>query len=188
MIQTTKQERELVRYVENCPEIMETLDACTSYGLNNYYLAGGVITQLIWNNLSGKPNLGKVKDFDIVYYETNKNTTYHNQQLNKLVTHNFELDLVNQAYVHEWYHTKFGNKIEPFKQTEDGIRTWLSAFAIGVRKTDRIVIFAPYGLEDAFLKKVKPNKLTMSASNYLSMTKSFKERWNDIEVIPWNET
>jgi len=174
----TANEKALRNYVKNCPEIMETLNACRAYGLKNYYLAGGVITQLIWNKLSNKSNLNNVKDFDIVYFETSKNSHYHKKHLDKLVTHKFELDIVNQAYVHEWYHIKYGNKINPFRNTEAGIKTWLSAFAIGIRKTTHLEIYAPYGLEDAFSKKV--NK-----SNYLEMTKSFKNRWNDIEIMPW---
>jgi len=181
----TTKESELIKYIENCPEIIETLDACTAYGLQNHYLAGGAVTQLIWNNLSNKPNLNNVKDFDIVYYEASKKDIFHKDHLSKLVTHKFELDIVNQAYIHEWYHVKYGNKIRQFRNTEEGIKTWLSAFAIGIRKTDSIEIFAPYGLEDAFSKRVKPNKLTMSESNYLEMTKSFKKRWDDIEIISW---
>ena len=181
----TTKENELENYVNNCPEILETLNACNECGLKNYYLGGGAITQLIWNNLSSQPNLSKIKDFDIVYFDKNKHDNSLKEKLADMVTHKIELDLVNQAYVHEWYHIKYGNKIKQFSNTEDGIKTWLSAFAIGVRKTNKFEIFAPYGLEDAFSKKVRPNKLTMSESNYLVMTKSFKTRWNDIEVFPW---
>ncbi len=181
----TNLENQLLSYIEACPEILETLDACNECGLTDYYLAGGAITQLIWNNITGKSNLASVRDFDIVYFDQEKNSTSIPEQLTKLVTHKFKLDSVNQAKVHEWYHLKYGNKIEPFKTTEEGINTWLSAFAIGVRKSTEYEIYAPYGLEDAFAMTVKPNKRTMSKTNYLDMTKSFKERWGSITVLPW---
>ncbi|HHG83684.1 MAG TPA: hypothetical protein ENJ82_02950 [Bacteroidetes bacterium] len=180
------QEKELIKWIKNCPEITETIDACKVYGLKNYYLAGGAITQLIWNNLSGKPNLAKVKDFDIVYFDENTNEKRHKKHLAKLLTHGIELDIVNQAYVHEWYHLKSGNRIGQYKNTEEGMKTWLPAFAIGIRKSSKIEIYAPYGLEDAFSMKVKPNKRTMSKANYSEMTQSFKKRWKEIEVIPWD--
>lgn len=166
---------------------METLLACENYGLKDYYLAGGSITQLIWNNLSGNPSLRNVKDFDIIYFEDERMDEIHKRELSKLVSHQYELDIVNQAYVHEWYPLKYGNKIEKFNTTEDGIKTWLTAFAIGIRNPNEIEIYAPYGIEDAFQKKVKPNKITMSKSNYVRMTKSFKNRWNDIEILEWDK-
>ena len=181
----TINELRLIRFIKDCPELMETLLACEHYGLKEYYIAGGSITQLIWNNLSSNPSLKNVKDFDIVYYENEKMDEIHKKELSKLVSHQYELDLVNQAYVHEWYPSKYGNQIEKFTTTEDGIKTWLTAFAIGIRNPNEIEIYAPYGIEDAFLKKVKPNKKTMSKSNYEHMTNSFKKRWNDIEILEW---
>lgn len=185
-----EREEELISIIESCPEIMETLKACKQYGLRNFYLAGGAITQLLWNTLLKKSQLGKIKDFDIVYFSRDEEIGFskvHKSKIEKLVTHKLELDIVNQAYVHEWYGDKFGNKIDPFTRTEDGIKTWLPAFAIGVTIKEKIEIYAPYGLNDAFNMLVRPNKLTMSEDNYLKMTRSFKSRWDQIEVLAWNE-
>ena len=180
-----QRESELVSIIENCPEIMETLNACEKYGLKNFYLAGGAITQLLWNSLLKHQQLDKIKDFDIVYFsrdEENNYSNYHQAKIEKLVTHKIKLDIVNQAYVHEWY----GNEITPFTRTEDGIQTWLPAFAIGITKVKELKVYAPYGLNDAFNMIVRPNKLTMSKDHYLKMTLSFKSRWNQIDVFPWN--
>ena len=181
-------EKELVSFIINCPEIVETLDACNIYGLENYYVAGGAITQLIWNNLNGEPALNNVKDFDIVYYSNDEErgqSEIHQFEIKKLISHKFPLDIINQAYVHEWYPKKFGNKIKPFNNTENGIQTWLSAFAIGVRKSKDYEIYSPYGLNDAFNMFIKPNKLTMNEDNYIKMTNSFKKRWGNIQIEPW---
>ncbi|PKV48857.1 hypothetical protein ATE84_0872 [Aquimarina sp. MAR_2010_214] len=181
-------EKKLISLLINCPEILETLDACNQYGLKDYYIAGGVITQVIWNNLNGESALKNVKDFDIVYFSANEErgqSKVHQSEIGKLVNHKFPLDIINQAYVHEWYPEKFGNKINPFNNTEDGIQTWLSSFAIGIRKSKTYEIYSPYGLEDAFNMKVKPNKRTMNKDNYIKMTTSFKKRWNTIRIEPW---
>lgn len=180
--------KELISYIDKCPEITETLYKCSEYGLRNYYVAGGAITQLLWNNLLGKPHLEKVKDFDVVYYsdtEDRLSEKVHQSALEKMITHQFPLDVTNQAYVHEWYPKKFGNIIQPFKTVEDGIQTWLSAFAIGIRKLKEYEIFAPYGLDDAFAMIVRPNRLTMTKENYINMTDSFKKRWQTINILPW---
>ncbi|WP_394776106.1 nucleotidyltransferase family protein [Flavobacterium sp.] len=185
----TDRKKELISYLDNCPEIIDTLNKCNDYGLTDFYLAGGAITQLIWNNILGRPNLEKVKDFDIVYYSDTEDRLLeksHQTNIEKIVTHKFKLDITNQAYVYEWYLKKFGNIIDKFNRTEDGIETWLSAFAIGVRRTsNKFEIFEPYGLDDAFDMIVRPNKLTMTKDNYLTMTESFKSRWHNIHVLPW---
>ena len=181
-------EEKLISLIIDCPEIVETLDACTKYGLKDYYIAGGAITQIIWNNLTGESFLKNVKDFDIVYYSSKEErgkSKIHQSEIEKLISHRFPLDIINQAYVHEWYPEKFGNKIKPFNNTENGIQTWLSAFAIGVRKSKAYEIYSPYGLNDAFNMLVKPNKLTMNEDNYIKMTNSFKKRWRNIRIEPW---
>jgi hypothetical protein len=186
---TLKMLREkLISLIIDCPEIIETLDACNEYGLQNYYIAGGAITQIIWNNINGVSALKNVKDFDIVYYSSNEErgeSEIHKREIQKKITHEFPLDIINQAYVHEWYPEKFGNQILPFHNAESGIQTWLSAFAIGIRKSNNYEIYSPYGLNDAFTMHVKPNKLTMSEQNYIHMTNSFKKRWKNIRIEPW---
>lgn len=181
--------KNLISIIESCPEIMETLNACEKYGLRNFYLAGGAITQLLWNSLLNRPQLDKIKDFDIIYFssaEGKNDFKSHQVNIQNLVQHKIQLDIVNQAFVHQWYGKKFGNEIEPFTKTEDGIQTWLPAFAIGITKIQALKIYAPYGLDDAFAMTVRPNKLTMSKANYLTMTKSFEDRWNEINVLPWD--
>lgn len=181
--------KELKLIISSCPEIIETLVACDEYGLKDYYLAGGAITQLIWNSILDRQNLARIKDFDIVYYSANEDRNlekHHQSEIGKRVDHKVKLDIVNQAFVHEWYPKKYGNTINPFRKTEDGIDTWLSAFAIGIRQKDGYEIYAPFGLEDAFNMIVRPNKKTMNRENYLRMTSGFKRRWDEIEILPWD--
>jgi uncharacterized protein len=104
-----------------------------------------------------------------------------------VLTHSIKIDIKNQANVHKWYPVKFSQVIPAYKRVEQGIDSWLSAFAIGfnVNTNGDICIYSPYGLEDAFNMKVKPNKIAMSEINYIKMTNSFKERWPSISVQPW---
>lgn len=48
---------------------------CREVGLPNFYIAGGAITQVIWNSIERKPLLDKVKDFDIVYFDNSNLAT-----------------------------------------------------------------------------------------------------------------
>ncbi len=184
-------ENELKSIIRQTPELMESAEACNSVKLPNYYIAGGAITQLIWNLLSGNKPLDNVKDLDIVYFDSIGKTSeegYQNQ-IRDMVKHDIPIDVVNQARVHEWYPKKFGQSIEPYVRVEQGIESWLSAFAIGFRLTsnDLISLYLPYGLHDAFSKKVTPNPIAMTSQNYNKMVAGYRDRWPDITIEAWDE-
>ena len=65
-------ERQLEKLIRNTPELMATAQACIDVGLPDYFIAGGSVTQLIWNSLSGERPLKNVKDFDIVYFDSKR--------------------------------------------------------------------------------------------------------------------
>ena len=180
--------QEVIKIIEQSSEIMETLEACEEYNLPNHYLAGGSITQSVWNHLLGLPLLHNVKDFDVVYFSDEAAEFEHQREvnINGLVNHQFPVDIKNQASVHEWYPQKFGRSITPYSSSEDGIDSWLPAFAIGVRlKHKKMKVYAPYGFEDLLSMLVRPNKKVMSEENYLEMTSRFKKRWPVIVIEPW---
>ena len=45
--------------IKSVPELLETAKVCKDVGLPNFYIAGGSITQLIWNNLLEQEPLDK---------------------------------------------------------------------------------------------------------------------------------
>ena len=183
-------EEKIISIIRQAPEIEETLSACTEYGLPNYYLAGGAITQCIWNSLLNLPLLEKVKDFDVIYFckEEKYQEKTHETTINSRVTHSIPVDIKNQAFVHEWYPDKFGNKIAPYKNVEEALLSWIPAFAIGIRKEEKeYKIFAPFGLQDTLDMYVRPNKNIMSSKNYEKMATSFQERWPQIKIEPWEQ-
>ncbi|MGI9281832.1 MAG: nucleotidyltransferase family protein [Endozoicomonas sp.] len=179
---------DLLALLKQSLEITETLEACRMIEVPNYYLAGGAITQTVWNHLLGLPLLNNIKDFDVVYFDSSdaSNEQHYQLQISDLVSHTFPVDVKNQAKVHEWYPQKFGNVIEPYQSAEEGIASWLPAFAIGVRlEGSGLKVFAPYGLDDLMAMHIRPNKTVMSEQSYVAMTKSFKARWTGITVEPW---
>lgn len=159
--------------------------------LNNWYVAGGCVTQTVWNSMSGLDLMHGLKDVDLIYFDDEeleedqvKNQTRISEILSKL---EIPVDVKNEALVHTWYEKKFGYQIPPYETTEDGIRTWLPAFAVGVRPSpSSFVVFAPYGLEDLFQMVIRPNKLQITEEIYAGMTQKFKARWPSVEVIGWS--
>jgi hypothetical protein len=181
-------ESDLIESISQSPEIMELLAILNTVKLPNYYLAGGSVTQAIWNRKLGDSALKNVKDFDVVYFDTAQNTDegQFEAEIEKQTSFSIPVDIKNQANVHKWYGKKFGNDITPLKRSEDGIKMWLPCFAVGIRLDgDNLNVFAPYGLEDLGNMVIRPNKRAMSKDNYDTMNKSFIKRWPTLDIKPW---
>ncbi len=181
-------EKYLIDTISKIPEIMELLKILNDVELPNHYLAGGSITQAVWNRKLGNAPLHRVKDFDVVYFDQNEAVSEKDYELliDSRKKHAVPVDVKNQAKVHEWYGEKFGNSIEPLSESEGGIRMWLPCFAVGVRLTeDTIKVFAPFGLADQENMVVRPNRTAMSKENYDSMNRSFKQRWPSLVIEAW---
>ena len=178
----------LIDTIRGVPEALELLEILRDIDLPNYYLAGGSVTQCVWNKQLGNLPLYQVKDFDVVYYDSDSKVSekMYEEEINKRKSFLLPVDVKNQANVHKWYGRKFGNDIEALSESEDGIRMWLSCFAVGVRlQCNSIKVFAPFGLDDLANMTIRPNKTAMSKENYDSMNRSFKERWPCLNIEAW---
>lgn len=181
-------ESRLKRIISDVPEIVELLEVLEKLELPNHYLAGGAVTQVVWNALLGFDSLRNVKDFDVIYFEGNpiQSESVWEAWIQPRVSFSLPVDVKNQALVHQWYCKKFGNPIAPLKSVEEGIKMWLPCFAVGATLNENgIEIYSPFGLEDLFAQVIRPNKTAMSKKNYDDMNRSFKNRWPSVRVIPW---
>jgi len=178
----------LIDTISKIPEMVELLHILNDIELPNHYLAGGAVTQAVWNRQLGNAPLHRVKDFDVVYFDCQQAKTEKEYELEieSRTVYSVPVDVKNQATVHEWYGAKFGNEIAPLKGSEDGIRMWLPCFAVGVYLVENTIeVFAPFGLEDQANMVVRPNKTAMSKENYDAMNCSFKKRWPDLKIHTW---
>jgi hypothetical protein len=157
--------------------------------LPNWYVAGGCVTQTIWNWKMKLDPMHGLKDIDLVYFDSqSENEELDRQKINTLFNDLLvPVDVINQAHVHVWYPKKFGYEIPAYTSTEDGISTWLPAFCIGVRPEDSsLKVFAPFGLTDAFEMVVRPNKRQITEAIYSKMTLRLLKDWPSIKIVPWS--
>lgn len=184
MIQHEEQFKELISkssWINQAIEIAEKLV------LPDYYIAGGVVSQVIWNQLTGQDIHSNIKDVDVIYFDASESQAQRAERettFTALSKGQFVLDMTNQAFVHEWYRDQAGGQVKPLMCTEQGINTWLFAFAIGVRGPD-YQIYAPYGLADLFAMQLRPNSLQMDEAVYLKMVASYTQRWPQLMAEPW---
>ncbi len=160
-------------------------------GLEDYYLAAGSINQTVFNYLHNYPLDNGINDYDIVYYDDD--VSYEKEDLvikkinNLLADLNIKLDIKNQARVHLWYEKKYGHDIGANKSTEEAISKWgTTVTCIGVRLiNNKLIIYAPYGLDDLFNMIIRPNKKYFIKKDYDIKTKRWKSIWPKLNIIPW---
>lgn len=159
--------------------------------LPNWYIAGGVIPTVVWNTMASNDPECFVKDVDIVYYDKTDLSGAAEERQRRRFKRRFPdltraIDLVNQARVHTWYRDKRRQPIQPYQSVEDAIDKWLSVTAIGVRRDERgDILYAPFGLDDLFSMRVRPNRQIISESYYKEKTARWKKQWPGITVLDY---
>jgi len=161
--------------------------------IDDYYIGAGCITQTIWNYLSNNPLEYGIKDIDFVYFDDkNLDDESENIVASKVKDLYSDLNLVvdvkNEARVHLWYKSSFGESIKPYTSLESAINTWpTTATSIGVRKgkNNELKVYAPFGLNDLFAKIVRVNKAQVTRQIYENKVVSWISKWPDLNVIPW---
>lgn len=167
------------------------LECLSQSGLTNYYVAAGAVNQTVFNYYHGYPSSYGIEDVDVVYFD--KDLSYEKEdevikRLNSMLKDvDVRLDIKNQARVHLWYEGKFGHKIEANQSVEDAIKRWgTTVTCLGVRLVgNKLIVYAPYGLNDLFAMCLRLVKLNMTKKNYEQKTKKWQRKWPLLNVIPW---
>lgn len=180
--------QKLINILSDSPSIGKIIQNGDKINLPNWYIAGGAIPTIIWNHLLSNDPEKYLNDIDIVYYNKNDiskdsedNAAARIKALFPDIRHRIET--INQARVHTWYRDKSGQEITQYSRVEEAIDMWLSVTAVGIRLTGgRYNIYAPYGLDDLFSMRVKPNNRIISKEYYRKKTEKWKRQWPEITV------
>ena len=174
------------------PRLKEILIRLSESTLSNYYVAAGCINQTVFNYYHGYDLNYGIEDFDIVYFDTD--TSYEKEDsIIKYVNGLLKdidacYDIKNEARVHLWYKDKYGKDIVPYTSLEDAISSWgTTVTCIGVRlENNKLVTYAPYGLEDLFSMTIRPVKRQYTEEQYELKTKKWKSKWDKLKILPWD--
>jgi uncharacterized protein len=148
------------------PQLMQVLRTARALGLPDWLVFSGAIYQSVLNHLTGRaPGYG-IRDYDLAYFD-GSNLSYEAEDVViRRVAGAFAeplrsmVEARNQARVHLWFEAKFGEPYTPLSCTAEALERFTSTtFAIGVRleADDRLHIEAPFGLEDLFALRLRPN-------------------------------
>jgi hypothetical protein len=96
------------------------------------------------------------------------------------------VEVRNQARVHLWFESKFGEPYPPLGGTDEALERFVSpAFAVGVRlePNNAISVAAPFGLEDVFTLRLRPNPNRPLAKGWSRATENARARWPEVTVV-----
>ncbi len=188
------QTTELARILRTNENIVKVLKGLEALKLGDYYLAGGCISQTVWNYLHGFSSEANIKDYDVVYYNKDEShetedviTQIANKQFSQL---SISMELVNQARVYTWYEERNGTPAPYYGSAAEGINSWpVTVCCVGVRmEGGRLKVYAPYGLHDLFGLVIRPNKTVAPEKVYDAKLARWTKVWPKLVVIPWRET
>ena len=178
--------------------LLTVLTRAATLRLPNWYLAGGAISQTIWNVVTGKPPTHGIQDYDLVYYDPSDLSWEAEdaviQQGRALFADvSVEVEIRNQARVHLWYGPKYGIPCPQHKCTESAIQTWLSTSAmVGISLPDANSgpdawsIFAPRGFSDFFNLVVRPHRELGTKAAYDKKAVRWRSHWDGLTILPWD--
>ena len=168
---------------------MRVLDVARDLDLPDWLLFSGAVYQPVWNHLTGRPLDFGVKDYDIGYFDSDTRYDAEDAVIRRVAAA-FEapmaamVEVRNQARVHLWFEQRFGEPYEPLGRTADALVRFTSpAFAVGVRlRADgRMLVEAPFGLDDLFAMRLRPNPRRPSA-NFARIAANVAARWPEAKV------
>lgn len=178
------------------PTLLLVLSRAAMLNVPNWYLAGGAVSQTIWNSVTGQPPETGISDYDLVYFD-NSDVSWEAEdtviQAGKKLFADVpvEVEIRNQARVHLWYESKFGVHCPAHSSVEAGIDSWISTSAmIGLRllEDDKWSVYAPRGLSDFYSMVVRPNPVLGTKEPYDKKAARWRAIWKGLTIDPWPET
>jgi hypothetical protein len=183
-------EHRLETIVRATPSLMHVLGVARELDLPDWLIFSGAVYQRVLNQLTGRdPDYG-IKDYDLGYYDASDLSYEAEDAVIRRVAAAFEpplrdmVEVRNQARVHLWFEGKFGEPYAPLQRSAEALGRFVSPlFAVGVRleADDRLTIHAPFGLEDLFAMRLRPNPSRVT-NGFARTAASARARWPEIEV------
>jgi hypothetical protein len=184
-------EARLVDAVRASPTLMRVLEGVRTLGLPDWRVFSGAVYQTVWNAETGRdPDYG-VKDYDVGYFDPDTSWDAEDVWIRRAAALfpaglSERVELRNQARVHLWFEGRFGEPYTALTRTDEALERFVSpTFAVGVRleADDRVTVAAPFGLEDVFALRLRPNPIRPGARGWRRAADSAKARWPEIEVL-----
>ena len=171
-------------------KVLEEYSKTNTY-FKNYYVAAGGINQTIFNYYHGYDLNYGIKDFDVVYFDSDisyeKEDFIIHELMDRLKNIDFEVDIKNQARVYIWYNEKYEVNRVPYSSVEDSIASFGATITcVGVRlENGKLKVCCPYGLNDVFSMTIRAVKREFTKEQYYERAKRWKDKWKKLTIKEW---
>src|SRR3984893_413814 len=172
------------------PSLMRVLSVARRLCLPDWLLFSGAVYQPVLNHLTGRPLDYGIKDYDLGYFDASDLSYEAEDAVICRVKAAFDeplrsmIEVRNQARVHLWFPTKFGEAYGPLSCTAEALERFASAtFAVGVRlePDERLHIAAPFGLADLFALRLRPNPRRETVG-FARNSADVRRRWPEVVI------
>jgi uncharacterized protein len=174
------------------PSLMRVLETARELALPDWLIVSGAVYQRVFNHLTGRdPDYG-IKDYDLAYFDASDISYEAEDAVIRRAAAAFEpplrelVEVRNQARVHVWFEGKFGEPYAPLSCSAEALERFVSPiFAVAARldQDDRMVIVAPFGLEDLFAMRLRPNPIRKTGG-FARTAAGVTSRWPELIVEP----
>jgi hypothetical protein len=172
------------------PPLMQVLLVARHLNLPDWLVFSGAVYQPVLNHLTGRPLDYGIKDYDLGYFDASDLSYDAEDAVIRRVKTAFDeplrsmVEVRNQARVHLWFEAKFGETYGPLSSTAEALERFASAtFAVGVwlEPNDRLQIEAPFGLDDLFALRVRPNPRRKTVG-FARTSADVRRRWPEVVI------
>jgi hypothetical protein len=177
--------------VRGSARLMQVLRTARDLDLPDWLIFSGAVYQPVLNQLTGRELDYGIKDYDLAYFDAGDVSYDAEDVVIRQVAAAFEpplremVEVRNQARVHLWFESKFGEAYAPLGSSAEALTRFVSPLnAVGVRleADDRLTIAAPFGLEDLFAMRLRPNPLRPLAKSYARVAAAMQARWPELTL------
>lgn len=182
----------LAGLVRAAPWFMAALRAGRELGLAHWCIGAGALRNLVWDALHGHAQPSAPADVDFAYFCGQDLSPARDAELQRrlcALCPGLPWEVTNQAGVHLWFESCFGQAVAPLRSLDEAIATWPEpATAVGVwlDGQDRLHVIAPHGLGDLLGMRVRRNPVRVSIETYRERcaSKRYEQRWPLVTVEP----
>ena len=180
----------LSEIVRATPPLMRVLAVARRHCLPDWLVFSGAVYQPVLNHLTGRALDYGIKDYDLAYFDGWDLSYEAEDAVIRRVKAAFDeplrstVEVRNQARVHLWFETKFGEQYPPLSCTAEALERFTSTtFAVGVRldSDDRLHIDAPFGLADLFALHLRPNPRRKTV-HFDRTSADVRRRWPELVI------
>lgn len=157
-------------------------------GLEQCHLVAGCLFQAVWNRVSGHAPDWGIKDYDVFYFDDGDLSWEAEDRVIRAVDAltadlGVTVETRNQARVHLWYASRFGDGYPRLRSARDAIDRYLiSCTCVGIEvATGRL--YAPDGLDDLAGGILRMNPRNPRPALFRAKAESYRARWPWLSVI-----